>query len=149
MKCSAGGRQRTTGKVHKPSTACTKASDDHSRTCVCARLMVRERTRAVCEGLRAALASYGVPEQILTDTAKCSPAGSTTRWSRCSLSDLPGKRSRPLVGLNPHGIKVRSNRGVAGIDGPASTGDRAMFLHMRGPTRAQPIACKDIKLRSD
>jgi hypothetical protein len=32
--------------------------------------MVRERTRAVCEGLRAALASYGVPEQILTDNGK-------------------------------------------------------------------------------
>jgi transposase InsO family protein len=44
--------------------------DDHSRMCVCARLMARERTRAVCEGLRAALASYGVPEQILTDNGK-------------------------------------------------------------------------------
>ena len=33
--------------------------DDRSRTCVCARLMVRERTRAVCEGLRAALAAMG------------------------------------------------------------------------------------------
>jgi hypothetical protein len=32
--------------------------------------MARERTRAVCEGLRAALASYGVPEQILTDNGK-------------------------------------------------------------------------------
>ena len=30
--------------------------DDHSRMCVCARLMARERTRAVCDGLRAALA---------------------------------------------------------------------------------------------
>jgi transposase InsO family protein len=44
--------------------------DDHSRLCVCARLMARERTRAVCDGLRAALASYGVPEQILTDNGK-------------------------------------------------------------------------------
>lgn len=44
--------------------------DDHSRMCVCARLMARERTRAVCEGLRAALAAYGVPEQILTDNGK-------------------------------------------------------------------------------
>ena len=33
--------------------------DDHSRMCVCARLMARERTRAVCDGLRAALAAYG------------------------------------------------------------------------------------------
>ena len=32
--------------------------------------MARERTRAVCEGLRAALASYGAPEQILTDNGK-------------------------------------------------------------------------------
>ena len=44
--------------------------DDHSRMCVCAQLMVRERTRAVCDGLRAALARYGAPEQILTDNGK-------------------------------------------------------------------------------
>lgn len=44
--------------------------DDHSRMCVCARLMVRERTRAVCDGLREALATYGAPEQILTDNGK-------------------------------------------------------------------------------
>jgi transposase InsO family protein len=46
------------------------AIDDHSRMCVCARLMAAERTRAVCDGLSAALAHYGVPEQILTDNAK-------------------------------------------------------------------------------
>jgi transposase InsO family protein len=44
--------------------------DDHSRMCVCARLMAREPTRAVCDGLRGALASYGAPEQILTDNGK-------------------------------------------------------------------------------
>ncbi|WP_409428439.1 IS481 family transposase [Mycobacterium sp. SMC-11] len=44
--------------------------DDHSRMCVCARLMVRERTGAVCEALRDALATYGAPEQILTDNGK-------------------------------------------------------------------------------
>jgi hypothetical protein len=44
--------------------------DDHSRLCVCARLMARERTRAVCDGLTAALATYGKPEQILTDNGK-------------------------------------------------------------------------------
>jgi transposase InsO family protein len=53
--------------------SCAKALtgiDDHSRMCVSARLMTRERTRAVCEGLRAAIATYGVPEQILTDNGK-------------------------------------------------------------------------------
>lgn len=44
--------------------------DDHSRMCVCARLMARERTRAVCDGLRDALSRYGMPEQILTDNGK-------------------------------------------------------------------------------
>jgi transposase InsO family protein len=42
--------------------------DDQSRKCVCARS--RERTRAVCDGLRAALAVYGAPQQILTDNGK-------------------------------------------------------------------------------
>jgi hypothetical protein len=32
--------------------------------------MARERTGAVCEGLRAALARFGAPEQILTDNGK-------------------------------------------------------------------------------
>jgi len=44
--------------------------DDHSRFCVSARLMVREQTRAVCDGLATALGTYGVPEQILTDNGK-------------------------------------------------------------------------------
>jgi transposase InsO family protein len=44
--------------------------DDHSRMCVCATVMARERTRAVCDGLRGALATYGAPVQILTDNGK-------------------------------------------------------------------------------
>ena len=44
--------------------------DDHSRMCVCATVMARERTRAVCDGLRAALTRYGAPGQILTDNGK-------------------------------------------------------------------------------
>src|ERR1700761_4516064 len=44
--------------------------DDHSRMCVCARLMARERTGAVCEGLRAAVGAYGVPAEIVSDQRK-------------------------------------------------------------------------------
>src|SRR5512145_904009 len=44
--------------------------DDHSRYCVSAVLMPRERTQPVCEGLASALRRYGVPEQILTDNGK-------------------------------------------------------------------------------
>lgn len=44
--------------------------DDHSRFCVSARLMPRERTQAVCDGFTAALREYGVPQQVLTDNGK-------------------------------------------------------------------------------
>jgi transposase InsO family protein len=50
--------------------------DDHSRFCVSAALMARERTRPVCEALAAALARHGAPQQILTDNSRCLPAGS-------------------------------------------------------------------------
>jgi transposase InsO family protein len=44
--------------------------DDHSRYCVSARLMARERTRPVCDGLAAALRAHGVPQQVLTDNGR-------------------------------------------------------------------------------
>jgi transposase InsO family protein len=44
--------------------------DDHSRFCVSARLMARERTQLVCDGLGEAMRAHGVPEQILTDNGK-------------------------------------------------------------------------------
>jgi transposase InsO family protein len=44
--------------------------DDHSRFCVLAKLIPRERTQLVCDGFSAALREYGVPEQVLTDNGK-------------------------------------------------------------------------------
>ena len=44
--------------------------DDHSRYCVSARLMVRERTQAVCDGFSSAMRVYGMPTQVLTDNGK-------------------------------------------------------------------------------
>jgi len=44
--------------------------DDHSRYCVSARLMVRERTQSVCDGFTSALCTHGVPAQVLTDNGK-------------------------------------------------------------------------------
>src|SRR5690349_13176097 len=44
--------------------------DDHSRFCVSARLMLRERTQAVCDGFSSALKAFGVPAQVLTDNGR-------------------------------------------------------------------------------
>jgi len=44
--------------------------DDHSRYCVSARLMARERTKSVCDGFSSALRTHGVPQQVLTDNGK-------------------------------------------------------------------------------
>jgi hypothetical protein len=44
--------------------------DDHSRFCVSAKLMPKERTQAVCDGLSAAMQAHGVPQQILTDNGR-------------------------------------------------------------------------------
>ena len=44
--------------------------DDHSRFCVCARLVARATARPVCDALAHALRAHGVPGQILTDNGK-------------------------------------------------------------------------------
>ena len=44
--------------------------DDHSRYCISAKLMPRERTQLVCDGFTTALRRHGVPEQVLTDNGK-------------------------------------------------------------------------------
>ena len=44
--------------------------DDHSRFCVSATLMLRERTQPVCEAFAAALRTHGVPQQVLTDNGR-------------------------------------------------------------------------------
>ena len=44
--------------------------DDHSRFCISAHVMARESSQNVCRGLAAALRTYGVPGQILTDNGK-------------------------------------------------------------------------------
>lgn len=44
--------------------------DGHSRMCFCAKVIARERTQAVCEGLRAAPGTFGAAEQILSDNGK-------------------------------------------------------------------------------
>jgi transposase InsO family protein len=44
--------------------------DDHSRFVVCAALMVRATSRAVCAHFAAALRRHGVPQEMLTDNGK-------------------------------------------------------------------------------
>jgi transposase InsO family protein len=44
--------------------------DDHSRFCVCARLVARATARPVCDALAGAMRTHGIPDQVLTDNGK-------------------------------------------------------------------------------
>jgi transposase InsO family protein len=44
--------------------------DDHSRFCVCARIVARATARPVCDALTFALKQHGAPNEILTDNGK-------------------------------------------------------------------------------
>jgi transposase InsO family protein len=44
--------------------------DDHSRFCVAAGLVERATARAVCEVFASALATHGIPDEVLTDNGK-------------------------------------------------------------------------------
>jgi hypothetical protein len=44
--------------------------DDHSRFVVCAGLMLRATSRAVCSHFAEAMRRHGVPQEILTDRGK-------------------------------------------------------------------------------
>jgi transposase InsO family protein len=61
-----GGFSLADGRVAKALTGI----DDHSRYCVSARLMQRERTQLVCDGFSTSLRHLGVPEQVLTDNGR-------------------------------------------------------------------------------
>jgi hypothetical protein len=45
--------------------------DYHSRFCVCAGVMARATSRAVCAHFAEAMRRYGVPQEVLTDNGKC------------------------------------------------------------------------------
>jgi transposase InsO family protein len=61
--------------------------DDHSRFCVCAKLVIRATAKPVCDALVDALRRHGIPEQILTDngkvfTGKLAPKPATVLFDR-------------------------------------------------------------------
>lgn len=71
--------------------------DDHSRFRVCARSLLRATAKPVVAALEHALKVHGVPDQILTDTARSSPPALVQAQVRCSStgSHVQWDRSRP------------------------------------------------------
>jgi transposase InsO family protein len=68
--------------------------DDHSRYCVCARIVAHATAKPVCDALQWALATHGVPHQILTDngkvfTARFGPGPGPVLFDRiCAHNDI-------------------------------------------------------------
>ena len=61
------------GRIHladSTEVSAVTGIDDHSRYCVCARLVARAMARPVCDALAHAMRTHGVPDQILTDNGK-------------------------------------------------------------------------------
>ena len=96
--------------------------DDHSRFCVSARLMPRERTRAVCDGLAAAMRRHGVPAADPHRQRQGVHRPVRPSAGRGALRpDLPGERHRAPAdrarGRRPP--RARSNGSTAAC-GPSS-----------------------------
>ena len=65
--------------------------DDHSRYSVIDKVVPRASARAVCTAFLAAVAEYGMPEEVLSDNGLNSPAGSGRRVRpRCCSSGSAG-----------------------------------------------------------
>jgi len=68
--------------------------DDHSRFCVIAAVVERAAGRAVCLAFAQSLQRFGVPDEVLTDNGKESPAGSARVVRCCSTRSAARTRSR-------------------------------------------------------
>jgi len=70
--------------------------DDHSRFCVIATVVFRATGRAVCTAFVEAMRAYGVPAEVLSETASSSPGGlASPDRRRCCLSGSAGRMASP------------------------------------------------------
>jgi transposase InsO family protein len=75
--------------------------DDHSRYCVCARVVARATARPVCDALTFALKQHGTPSEILTDngkvfTARFGPGPGPVRFDRiCHENGIKHRLTAP------------------------------------------------------
>ena len=108
--------------------------DDHSRFCVCAALMPRERTQPVCDAFAAALRTHGVPEQVLTDNGKVFTGRFGHPPDRGVVRpDLSRERDRAPAHRAPLPHHHRQDRAIPPLTADRVP-DRAGVLHL-GPAR--------------
>ena len=69
--------------------------DDHSRFCVMAGLVERANARSVCRIFSAALARYGVPEELLTDNGKVFTGRLGPHPARCCSTASAANKGSP------------------------------------------------------
>ena len=81
--------------------------DDHSRDCVCARIVARATAKPVCDALLFALKQHGAPNEILTDNGMVSPLDRPGPRTGALRPDLPQQRDQ----TPPHGPVLADHDG--------------------------------------
>src|SRR5262249_26820910 len=83
--------------VHGLDTKIITGVDDHSRFCVICAVVPRATGRAVCLALVAAFRRYGIPDELLTDTASNSRRASTPVVGRPCSTGSAGRTASPIT----------------------------------------------------
>src|SRR5712691_5892743 len=93
--------------------------DDHSRFVVCAGVMVRATSRAVCSHFAQAMRRHGVPQEVLTTQRRGLHGAVRGQGYRGAVRpDLPGERHRPSAHRAPATRHHREDRTVASHPAP-------------------------------
>jgi transposase InsO family protein len=107
--------------------------DDHSRFCVIATVVRRATARAVCRAFLAAVAAYGIPEEVLTDIQAVHRAVRQAPPSRGAVrADLPQERHPPAADQAVLADHHRQSRTVAPDPAGRLPQRRRAVRHHRG-----------------
>ena len=116
--------------------------DDHSRFCVCAKVVARATAKPVCDALLGAMEAHGLPEAILTDngkvfTGRFGPGHGTVLFDRiCAENGIRHLLTAPLADDDGEGGAIPQD------DEARVLGRPGLRFHRSGPRRARRLGVR-------